>query len=99
MSVKNLLRKQDENFISLHDVLKRMAASDGSTYQEAAIVLHRLLRTTDRALRPKWYWQSDLYGLKPIPNQESGNPWNSLERAARTGHPVTYDDFEDDIPF
>jgi hypothetical protein len=98
VSVQDLLRRQEEGFISLHDVLTRMAELDGSSYQDAAIALHRLLSATDEDQRPGWYECTSLNGKRSVSNKDAVNAWEALRTIARHGVlPVR--DIDDDIPF
>lgn len=97
MSVKNLLVEQAAGFVSLHDVLTRMTQIDGANYQEAAILLHRLLWAEDEKLRPSWYEYSALFGKRMISGSHDKAAWECLRQAASSGLPTEWD--ADEIPF
>lgn len=98
MSVKKLLAKQEEGFVSLHDVLTQMMA-DGSSYEEAATALYRLLRNGDEE-PPQWWIKDALLGLHIASNKESSDAFACLVQATKVGVPPDTDPFdESDIPF
>lgn len=97
MSVKNLLAEQAAGFVSLHEVLTRMTQVDGASYQEAAILLHRLLWAEDEKLRPSWYEYTTLYGRRVAGGSQGKAAWECLRQAANSGLPSEWD--ADEIPF
>lgn len=58
MSVKKLLEKYDKDFMSLHELLCRMASTDDASYEEAAQALCKSLRETSGISAPLWYKNS-----------------------------------------
>ncbi len=96
MTVKELLKKQDASFISLHELLTKMTQSgDGATYQEAAVALYRIVEPEHFL----WRVSDPVKGVKKATDREEKKAINSLEMAARfeKNHPVW--SIDDDIPF
>jgi hypothetical protein len=96
MNVRNLLATQQAGFVSLHEVLTRMTQIDGASYQEAATLLHRLLRAEDEHFRPRWYECTTLYGKRLASDTQGTASWECLRQAAHSGLPLEWDD---EIPF
>ena len=65
MGVKKLLAEYDKAFMSLHEVLYRMKATDNATYEEAAQALSRLLRDQTKS-KPAWYRFSPRDPITPL---------------------------------
>ena len=90
MSVKTLLAELAAGFISLQHVLTRMTQTDGSTYQEAAIVLYRLLWTADKDSRPAWYeYTPSLQGSQVASDGQAGDAWACLQYVGQHRTPRT----------
>ncbi|MBT8420577.1 MAG: hypothetical protein KJO08_06910 [Gammaproteobacteria bacterium] len=98
--IKEKLREKDKDFISLHDLLTKMAEVTGDSYQDAAIFLNREL--LERVLTnndPQLYTYSEQYGpqetIVPMdwdpsvdPNAEPFQIFaQCLEQAAKYGIP------------
>lgn len=98
MGVKDLLKSQTAGYISLHDVLTRMTRIDGSTYQEAATALHRVLWEEDEKSRPVWHVCETLYGKRIATNLEEKKAWECLRQAALVGMPSVLIK-SDELPF
>ena len=96
MSVKHFLKEQEAGFISLHDVLTRMTQIDGATYQDAAILLYRLLSAEDEDSRPPWHECNALYGNRVASDRRAKAAWECLKQAALAGVPPASSD--DEIP-
>jgi hypothetical protein len=72
MGVRDVLNRTDGGFVSLHQLVGRMAAAEGVTYAQAAKALLRLLCEAEHGDqdRPIWYHYSDALG--PLPDDEMG---------------------------
>lgn len=101
MGVKKLLKKQDEGFISLHDLLLKMTeAGDGCTIQEAALALCALLWETDRFKRPSLINKTNTRGLMLGPSGLDSSPMQRLQHIAKTGEFESNQwEMSNDIPF
>lgn len=64
MGIKALLNKQDEGFISLHDLLMKMMQEDGVSLQDAATALYRILEATTPEAYPQWHEKSRAGGVR-----------------------------------
>ncbi|MFC5741191.1 hypothetical protein [Dyella tabacisoli] len=91
MNVRAFLAKEDGDFLSLHDVLRGMMRANECSYQEAAIVVLRLMNREDYP--PIWLFKSAVDGVKEI-ERDHKVAMDLLRTAARDGEPLT-----DDIPF
>jgi len=94
MSVSELLAKQDEGFVSLHDLLNQMAAAGNrSTIEDAAAYLCRILRQHDA---PAWHTRTRTAGVQPVVSSKGGQHrgWSLLTYTANHGW-----EGADDIPF
>lgn len=92
MAIRDILQKQDEGFISLHDLLMKMTAVHGDTLQDAATLLLRLLNQADNFERPAWYSNSLDKGVSLV--GQSREVMFALQYVAVNGQ---WD--SDDIPF
>ncbi|MBK8115693.1 MAG: hypothetical protein IPK44_14840 [Candidatus Accumulibacter sp.] len=87
-SVQEFLQRDPGHFMSLRDVLTRMAA-DGANHKEAAQALRRLLMwSPDLRDRPEWV-VSGPDELWVAEDEDTGRPWKHLERATHSGLPPT----------
>jgi hypothetical protein len=98
MVIKDILQKQDGGFISLHDLLKKMAAVHGDTLQDAATVLLRLLNQRDNSpgsesLYPNWYEFSRERG--PLAIKQGWEPIEALRYVVVNGQWMD----SNDLPF
>jgi hypothetical protein len=98
MSVKKLLAQQEAGFISLHDVLTRMAEIDGASYQQAATVLHRLIAADPDKWLFMWWTKTALHGVRQATNRDESDALACLRQAALSGEPQEELD-ENEIPF
>ena len=104
MGVKQILEAQSAGFISLHDLLIRLTQMEGSTYQEAATCLYRLLDEKDFCDAngdeppPHWYTNRVLEGMRIGTNSDQRDAWDCLRQAACSGRPQEWS-FDDEIPF
>ena len=98
MGVKDLLERNAAGFISLNEVLTLMSHSDGSSYQEAATVLYRLLDEDDVTFLT-WKVNNNLKGVRNGSSQDYKNAFTTLRQAALypLNHGVWIND--GDIPF
>ena len=86
--VQRFLQRDPEHFMSLREVLIRMA-SDGATHKEAAEALRNLLRwSPDFSDRPEWV-VSGPCELWVAEDEDTRKPWKHLEGAALSGLPPT----------
>lgn len=86
--VQEFLQRDPGHFMSLRDVLTRMAA-DGANHKEAAQALRRLLMwSPDLRDRPEWV-VSGPDELWVAEDEDTGRPWKHLERATHSGLPPT----------
>jgi hypothetical protein len=97
IDIKALLAKEDSEFISLHELLTGIAAAGNATYQDAARLLLRRLKNTDRDYRPSWCRLDINHGIVTMGNSQDSLAWECLRQAAQDGEPKVSDD--DDIPF
>ncbi|NML99629.1 hypothetical protein HHL24_17010 [Paraburkholderia sp. RP-4-7] len=56
MGIKELLEEQDPDFISLQDLLEQMSSEDGSSEEDAAMLLDNKIRQASRKSRPVPRW-------------------------------------------
>lgn len=96
--IKNLLAKQEAEFISLRDLFNQMASEGGGTPQEAARFLLRQIESVARepgGWVPAWYKQSETGW-----NETGARPWEAarvaLSQIVKTGD---FEEMSDDIPF
>ena len=86
MGVKQLLQKQDASFISLHDLLLKMTlAGDGCSLEEAAIVLFRLMDSSEYPNRPQWLMKSKVEGVRAAHESINFSGKRCLKHAAKFG--------------
>lgn len=88
--VQRFLQRDPEHFMSLREVLIRMA-SDGATHKEAAEALRNLLRwSPDFSDRPEWVVSGpcELW-VAEDEDEDTRKPWKHLEGAALSGLPPT----------
>lgn len=106
-TIKDLLIKQDSEFISLRELLEQMSREGGSTPQEAALFLLRQIESVEREPRgwtPAWY-RRGMTGW----NQTGSKPWEEartvLSRIVETGEldhispSRAFEEMSDDVPF
>lgn len=101
-NIAELLEKEDEDFVSLHELLTAMAEGFHATYQDAARLLLRRLKNTDEDDRPAWCRLDLDHGIVAIGSGQESGPWTCLRQAAANGEPQNDpppEDFDDDIPF
>ena len=104
MGVKQILEAQSVGFISLHDLLIRLTQIEGSTYQEAATCLYRLLDekgsidANGDEPPPYWYTNRVLEGMRIGTNSDRQDAELCLRQAALSGQPQEWS-FDDEIPF
>ncbi|WP_429498001.1 hypothetical protein ACQUFY_16845 [Robbsia andropogonis] len=95
--IKSLLAKQDEEFVSLCELLEQIARECGSTLSEAATILGRLLHKTPEHERPDWYIYDRVTGL------DLASLSQKIAIESRLRYVVNFNRFEaepdDDIPF
>ncbi|SFV15476.1 hypothetical protein [Pseudoduganella namucuonensis] len=91
MAIRDILQKQDEGFISLHDLLIKMTTVHGDTLQDAATLLYRLLIQAHE--QPQWYATSLETG--PCTIDSSAKGMAALHYVAINGQWMD----SDDIPF
>jgi len=103
MSIREMLARTDAGFVSLHDVILRLAHADGSSYEDAAAVLHRLLMAGDSAdavhRRPRWHRHTRARGAEQDDARGVRIGMEALEADAVHGNPVSGLWTEDDLPF
>jgi len=103
MSIRELLARTDGEFISLHDVLSKISAAEGVTYQEAAIALLRLLDPHSTSLdgpEPKWHTYNKVRGIVRVVVPRFHRGHQALQWAATYGSPEKNPwNLEDDVPF
>ena len=91
--VKKILREQDQNFISLYDLLIEIKAANKCTLSEAATVLIRLLNKTKTSERPSLYTNTFPLGMENA-------FFEKLEFVALNGNfEMEGDNDVDDLPF
>ena len=96
MAIKELLKRQDSSFISLHELLTKMTQlGDDATYQQAAAALYRIVEPEHFL----WRVGDPVKGVRKTTDKENKQALVSLELAARyeKNHPVW--SIDDDIPF
>lgn len=101
-NIAELLQKEDEDFVSLHELLTAMAEGFRATYQNAARLLLRRLKNTDEDYRPSWCRLDLDHGIVALARGSENDPWACLRHAAENGAPQNdppEDNFDDDIPF
>nr|VFJ50045.1 MAG: hypothetical protein BECKFM1743C_GA0114222_100796 [Candidatus Kentron sp. FM] len=113
-STRNPTRAK-KDFINLHDLLTRIAAATGDSYQDAARFLYQeLLYGVLNDNDPQLYTYDEINGLQGTlhPNDledmdpgvdPAAEPFQifaqCLKQAAENGIPSQHDEFKDDIPF
>ncbi len=98
-AVKEILREQDQNFISLYDLLVEIKAANKCTLSEAATVLIRLLNKTKTSERPSLYTNTFPLGMERTPWGKNAF-FEKLEFVALNGNfEMEGDNDVDDLPF
>lgn len=96
MAVKELLKKQDSSFISLHELLTEMTQlGDGATYEEAAAALYRTV-VSEHFI---WRVGDSVRGIRKASTKEEKEALDCLEMAARYNLTSVVWSADDDIPF
>jgi len=85
MSVKKLLEKYDKDFMSLHELLCRMASTDDASYEEAAQALCKSLRETSGISAPLWYKNSLTSPKAVLTDTQIQEAFRCLEQASWYG--------------
>ncbi|WP_194720924.1 hypothetical protein [Noviherbaspirillum malthae] len=96
MGIKDFLQKEDEGFISLHDLLIKMTEVDGVSLQNAARALYRVLDRASPTDYPQWQEIDLATGVKPT--EDFALALERLRHVAETGKFAPLWD-DDDIPF
>lgn len=92
--VKRLLKEQDKDFISLHDLLLEIKAANNCTLGEAASVLLRLMAKGTKLSNPRLYSCTVQLGMTP-------EVWPKQSVIQQIEYVALNDNFEysDEIPF
>lgn len=99
-AVKKLLREQEQDFISLHDLLTEIRDTNTCTLKEAATVLLRLLSNSTELATPSLFSNTVRFGM--VKESWSKNPtMMRLQQVALNGEFATpgWEDLDDSIPF
>src|SRR5690348_2201669 len=83
-SITALLAKEDEEFVSLHELLTAIAERCACTYQDAARYLLRRLDNTPDEYSPSWCRLDRALGIRGI---DWNDARNCLTQAAESGEP------------
>lgn len=99
MGIKEIFEAQQQEFISLRDLLEHMSKAEGVSLKMAAIVLHRLLTEAYDSAPP--FVERRVSTLGPVTGSTKAALMQRIADVGQWGAfgQLGFEDMDDDIPF